>query len=77
MACNKNENFSPDIRTTFRSIILRDETDYKETVEIRRVFVHQDFAFPSLYNDIAVAEMGTKIFRIALTVILETYTLRT
>jgi len=37
---------------------MRDGTDYKESVEIRRVFVHPGFQFPSLYNDIAVAELG-------------------
>ena len=50
--------FSPDPRSNIRSILLRDDTDYKENVEIRRVFVHPEFKFPSLYNDIAVAELG-------------------
>ncbi len=41
-----------------RNIILRDGTLSKESIEIRRVFVHPVFHFPSLYNDIAVAELG-------------------
>ena len=28
------------------------------SIEIRRVFVHPGFKFPSLYDDIAVAELG-------------------
>ena len=50
--------YSPDPRTNIRSILLRDDTDYKENMEIRRVFVHPSFEFPSLYKDIAVAELG-------------------
>ncbi len=49
---------SPDPRNNIRTIILRDDTDYKEIIEIRRVFVHPAFFFPSLYYDIAVAELG-------------------
>ena len=44
---------------TVRTIIVRDGTIYEEKVEIRRVFVHPGFKFPSLYDDIAVAELGT------------------
>ncbi len=49
---------SPDPRENIRSIILRDDTDWKENIEIRRVFVHPSFQFPNLYHDIAVAELG-------------------
>ena len=44
---------------TVRTIIVRDGTIYEEKIEIRRVFVHPGFKFPSLYDDIAVAELGT------------------
>ena len=43
---------------TVRTILVRDGTIYEETIEIRRVFVHPGFKFPSLYDDIAVAELG-------------------
>ena len=43
---------------TVRTIIVRDGTIYNETIEIRRVFVHPGFKFPSLYDDIAIAELG-------------------
>ncbi len=58
--CNLNIviTSSPDPRENIRSIILRDDTDREENIEIRRVFVHPAFGFPSLYNDIAVAELG-------------------
>ena len=46
---------------TVRTILVRDGTIYEETIEIRRVFVHPGFKFPSLYDDIAVAELGYKI----------------
>ena len=50
-----------DEEETVRTIIVRDGTIYEEKVEIRRVFVHPGFKFPSLYDDIAVAELGTLI----------------
>ena len=43
---------------TVRTIIVRDGTIYEEKIEIRRVFVHPGFQFPSLYDDIAIAELG-------------------
>ena len=46
---------------TVRTILVRDGTIYEETIEIRRVFVHPGFKFPSLYDDIAVAELGYTI----------------
>ena len=51
-------NSSTNLREEIRTIKMRDGTDYKESIEIRRVFVHPGFQFPSLYNDIAVAELG-------------------
>ena len=51
-------NLSTNLREEIRTIKMRDGTDFKESVEIRRVFVHPGFKFPSLYNDIAVAELG-------------------
>ena len=47
-----------EIKTT----IIRDGTIYQDQIEIRRVFKHPNFRFPSLYDDIAVAELGTSIF---------------
>ncbi len=51
-------NLSTNLREEIRTIKMRDGTDFKESVEIRRVFAHPGFKFPSLYNDIAVAELG-------------------
>ena len=44
---------------TVRTTIIRDGTIHQDQIEIRRVFVHPGFKFPSLYDDIAVAELGT------------------
>ncbi len=55
---------SPNPQTNIRSIILRDGTDSKEHIEIRRVFVHPEFTFPRLYNDIAIGELGNCFFTI-------------
>ena len=52
---------SPDARTIFRSIILRHETDFEETIEIRRIFNHPEFRFPRLYNDIAIGELSKSL----------------
>ena len=51
--------FSREQDESVRTIIVRDGTIYEETIEIRRVFVHPGFRFPSLYDDIAIAELGT------------------
>ena len=54
-------DYSREQDETVRTILVRDGTHFEETIEIRRVFVHPGFKFPSLYDDIAVAELGKKI----------------
>ena len=49
-----DRNQEESIRTT----IIRDDTDYQDVIEIRRMFLHPNFQFPSLYNDIAIGELG-------------------
>ena len=39
----------------------RDGTPYKETIEIRRVYLHPGYKYPQPYNDIAVLELGRRI----------------
>ena len=36
-------------------------TSHKEVVEVKRVFKHPLYKFPTLYNDIAVIELGRRI----------------
>merc|ERR1711953_899672 len=40
---------------------IRDNTPYKELVEIKRVYKHPNYRFPNLYNDVAVLELGRRI----------------
>ena len=40
---------------------IRDNTEYKEDIEYKNVFVHPSYQFPSLYDDIAVVELGRRI----------------
>ena len=47
-------NAKDEVKTT----IVRDGTIHQDEIEIRRVFKHPNFKFPSLYDDIAVAELG-------------------
>jgi len=40
---------------------IRDNTLYKELVEIKRVFKHPLYKYPNLYNDVAVLELGRRV----------------
>lgn len=42
-----------------RNVFIRDNTPFKEIVEIRRQFTYPLYEFPFLYNDIAIFELGT------------------
>ena len=53
------QNRDPEQST--RTIIMRDGTIYQDVIEIRRVFLHPNFQFPSLYNDIAIGELGLNL----------------
>ena len=39
----------------------RENTPYKSPIEIKRLFRNPLYKFPSLYNDIAVIELGRRI----------------
>ena len=54
--------FCSDRDNEIKTIIIRDSTINQDQIEIRRVFKHPNFKFPSLYDDIAVAELGSLIF---------------
>ena len=47
-----------DDASFLKSVTVRHGIRDNESVEIRRTFVHPKFDFPSLYNDIAVSELG-------------------
>jgi len=40
---------------------LRDNTEHREVIEIKRVYQHPKYHFPELYDDIAVMELGRRI----------------
>jgi len=40
---------------------IRDNTENKELVEIKRVFKHPLYKYPNLYNDIALLELGRRV----------------
>ena len=40
---------------------LRDNTQYKEIIEMKKVYKHPLYEYPSLYNDVAVIELGRRI----------------
>ena len=40
---------------------LRDGTQFKEVIEIKRVYQHPNYRYPLLYDDIAVLELGRRI----------------
>jgi len=40
---------------------IRDNTIFKEIIEVKRVFIHPLYKYPNLYNDIAVLELGRRI----------------
>ena len=39
----------------------RDNTQYNASIEIKKVYKHPAYKFPSLYNDIAVIELGRRV----------------
>ena len=45
-------------KNTFRSITIRGDSPYEESIQVRRTFTHPKFDFPGLYYDIAVVELG-------------------
>ena len=52
---------SPGSPRRARVNIVRDNTPYREVVEIKRVYKHPNYRFPNLYNDVAVLELGRRI----------------
>ena len=40
---------------------IRDNTPYREVVEIKRVYKHPNYRFPNLYDDVAVLELGRRV----------------
>ena len=45
----------------FKWIFYRDNTIFKEQIEIKKVYQHPSYVYPKLYNDIAVVELGRRI----------------
>ena len=53
--------FNPQsAEASVKTLTIREGTVHREEIELRRVFVHPYFKFPSLYNDIAVGENSIK-----------------
>ena len=50
--------FNSDDALFLKSVTVRHGIRDNESIEIRRTFAHPKFDFPSLYNDIAVSELG-------------------
>ena len=48
-------------RTEVRAEVIRPNTKFIETIEIKRVYIHPNYHYPSLYNDVAVLELGRRI----------------
>ena len=44
-----------------REITIRHNTKFNETIEVKRTYIHPDYVFPQLYNDVAVLELGRRI----------------
>ena len=44
-----------------REITIRHNTKFNETIEVKRIYIHPDYVFPELYNDVAVLELGRRI----------------
>ena len=40
---------------------IRAGTQFKETIEIKRIYRHPNYVYPQLYNDIALLELGRRI----------------
>ena len=43
-------------------ITLRTGTEFEETIAVRRKFIHPSFNQGEYYNDIAVLELGNRLF---------------
>lgn len=48
----------PTLAEQTQTIVIRDGSEFQDQVEVRRIFIHPRYAYPSLYNDIAVVEFG-------------------
>ena len=48
-------------RRQVRTVVIRDNTRYKEVVEVKKVYKHPNYQYPALYDDIAVLELGRRI----------------
>ena len=44
-----------------RTINIRDGTDFKEIIEVRRIFQHPLYSYPELYYDVGIMELGRYI----------------
>jgi len=53
------DDFGSATQVLFNTI--RDNTANKESVEIKRVFKHPNYKYPTLYNDIALLELGRRV----------------
>ena len=42
-------------------LLIRDGTPYQENIAARRIFVHPGFAYPEMYNDIALIELVRRV----------------
>jgi len=40
---------------------IRDNTEYVEIIEIKKVYKHPQYKYPNLYDDVAVLELGRRI----------------
>ncbi|XP_040581572.1 CLIP domain-containing serine protease C9 [Lepeophtheirus salmonis] len=54
-------NFRGSTLSRINSMIIRDDTNHTEEIEMKRIFIYPSFQLPSLYNDIAVIELGRRI----------------
>ena len=48
-------------RAEVQAEVIRPNTKFIETIEIKRVYIHPNYHYPSLYNDVAVLELGRRI----------------
>ena len=55
------DGVSPGSPRRVRVNTVRDNTPYKELVEIKRVYKHPNYKVPNLYDDVAVLELGRRV----------------